>query len=953
MAIDNNENRLENNLAWYLIGGFVVLSIFGFSSYLILLRTLFTISSGLHTSAYIAVLLIVIICSLIIYFYCRKWKKNKNLPVSRMYVNTIVVGTIVASIIVYVGIIIGKTSTLFEIINIRLTLVIYLIAINSTNASIFFSYITKPLLKNGFRKDLYLPLSHRFLPAILASFILALTLIRATHYRAEVDFDKEYYTVKIVSERGFIAQELNFRTMSVIDVSKRIGRIVGSYKPVIGLNSVANYEENIGEFLRNTYLEDTNFVSCSVYLDSQRIINPTSETTDSIYTTWYFFSGEPTQTSYNAQMTIPPNIYNRVVELNESIVVVDENTEPTVLVYSPIVINNAVRGVVILGVQRYLIESVFNAADRNKNINTMILDSNYKIGYLKSENIDNKDFLQNSINNNIDWAVIKNTPYNNINNNIKNSDIIDIKNANYSGIKYAISGGLTVLDIWDTKSIGIVENDFIFAKTVINSTIITFTSMIVLFAIFYIFIRDLRRTLVSAKDVALSLSKGAGDLTVRLPIEHGDETGELVDSFNKFLDKMQNIITNVKNNAYTLTGNVQNMRASITVSLSDFQSIAKEFENELQTVSKISTFSTNAARVSFMQRTRFSSVSDTIQSLLENISVVTEHMKTQSEAVSRTSTSIHQMMANIVTVGQGANNANKYAKILLVEAQDSSAIGEAVMESIHGIKEYSKQITSITRVIQNIAEQTNLLAMNAAIEAAHAGEQGRGFTVVADKIRKLAEDTGENSKIINEIIQETTESIDATVSLSLRSTSSLERIVEGTNNLAVLISTISGANDELDIGRRDILHNIKDLNTTTETVQELSDKQRQMSSTVGQNITNVDKLAEDVLRAVNTTEQEMRNLVESIETVSKLSTTSSSNMETLEVRIKDLQTIFVELYKLVTLFKTERTRDDIKKESQNKKIDKDKIKLEKKAAKMRIKEAKKRDRIEKNSKTEI
>ncbi|KLI37195.1 hypothetical protein SZ52_13175, partial [Brachyspira hyodysenteriae] len=115
---------------------------------------------------------------------------------------------------------------------------------------------------------------------------------------------------------------------------------------------------------------------------------------------------------------------------------------------------------------------------------------------------------------------------------------------------------------------------------------------------------------------------------------------------------------------------------------------------------------------------------------------------------------------------------------------------------------------NITQVIHNIAEQTNLLAMNAAIEAAHAGDHGRGFTVVADKIRKLAEDTGENSKIINEIIEETTQAIDHTVSLAFKSSESMGKILEGSNTLADLIATISGANDELDIGRREILMNI-------------------------------------------------------------------------------------------------------------------------------------------------
>ena len=224
-----------------------------------------------------------------------------------------------------------------------------------------------------------------------------------------------------------------------------------------------------------------------------------------------------------------------------------------------------------------------------------------------------------------------------------------------------------------------------------------------------------------------------------------------------------------------------------------------------------------------------------------------------------------------------------------------------------------------------------------------AGEHGRGFTVVADKIRKLAEDTGENSKIINEIINETTQAIDHTVSLAFRSSESMEKILEGSSTLADLIATISGANDELDVGRREILMNITNLNNITEDVQELSLKQMQMSSAVRQNISSVDKLAEDVVNVVNATESEMKDLVTSIENVSNLSRTSSNNMLTMDKRIKELQYIFLQLYKLVISFKTEKTEEDLAKEKAKiTVVDKAKLRLERKAEKQRMKDEKKR-----------
>ena len=68
--------------------------------------------------------------------------------------------------------------------------------------------------------------------------------------------------------------------------------------------------------------------------------------------------------------------------------------------------------------------------------------------------------------------------------------------------------------------------------------------------------------------------------------------------------------------------------------------------------------------------------------------------------------------------------------------------------------------------------------MNAAIKAAHAGDYGQGFTVVAEKIRKLAEDTANNSTVINDLIEETIQAIEQTVALVSKSAASSDKILE-------------------------------------------------------------------------------------------------------------------------------------------------------------------------------
>ena len=77
-----------------------------------------------------------------------------------------------------------------------------------------------------------------------------------------------------------------------------------------------------------------------------------------------------------------------------------------------------------------------------------------------------------------------------------------------------------------------------------------------------------------------------------------------------------------------------------------------------------------------------------------------------------------------------------------------------VLESINTTDMNSKRINEASDIIASIAQQTNLLALNAAIEAARAGESGKGFSVVAEEIRKLAEESEKSAETISKIIQE-------------------------------------------------------------------------------------------------------------------------------------------------------------------------------------------------------
>ena len=172
------------------------------------------------------------------------------------------------------------------------------------------------------------------------------------------------------------------------------------------------------------------------------------------------------------------------------------------------------------------------------------------------------------------------------------------------------------------------------------------------------------------------MAQGGGDLTKRIAIDSQDEVGEMALSFNMFVQRLEEIITEVRSSCDGIAGAASQVAAS-------------------------------AASLS-------------------------QGTSEQAASIEETSSSLEQMNASIA---QNAENSRQMEHMALKGARDSEESGSAVRESVIAMKQIAEKIS----IIEEIAYQTNLLALNAAIEAARAGEHGRGFAVVATEVRKLAE----------------------------------------------------------------------------------------------------------------------------------------------------------------------------------------------------------------------
>jgi methyl-accepting chemotaxis protein len=195
-------------------------------------------------------------------------------------------------------------------------------------------------------------------------------------------------------------------------------------------------------------------------------------------------------------------------------------------------------------------------------------------------------------------------------------------------------------------------------------------------------------------------------------------------------------------------------------------------------------------------------VSSGSQELSASSEQVSQGATEQAASAEEASASMEQMAANIK---QNADNAAQTEKIARQSAKDAEASGEAVTRAVDAMRTIAEKIG----IVQEIARQTDLLALNAAVEAARAGEHGKGFAVVASEVRKLAERSQSAAAEISSMSSDT-------VKAARDAGEMLGRLVPDIRKTAELVSEISAACREQDIGAAQINEAIQQLDKVTQ-----------------------------------------------------------------------------------------------------------------------------------------
>lgn len=291
-----------------------------------------------------------------------------------------------------------------------------------------------------------------------------------------------------------------------------------------------------------------------------------------------------------------------------------------------------------------------------------------------------------------------------------------------------------------------------------------------------------------------------GDLTVeKLNVSSNDEIGELAQNFNLMVDNLKNII---------------------------------------ESVSKVSGHVANASHV---LSANMQEVANTNNQVVASMQEVAGGADAQAEKANNSTRIIEEMSIGIQTVAVSAAQISESSTTATEEAEkgnDSTrksvdqirSISEVVNESASRVKllgERSEKIEEIVDLITGIASQTNLLALNAAIEAARAGEAGSGFAVVAEEVRKLAEQSEGSARqiadLISQIQKDTVESVKLMdnaveeVNSGLQIVSESERsfgsILSSIHQVAEEIQELSATFEEMAAGTEEVTDSVKQMET--------------------------------------------------------------------------------------------------------------------------------------------
>ena len=304
----------------------------------------------------------------------------------------------------------------------------------------------------------------------------------------------------------------------------------------------------------------------------------------------------------------------------------------------------------------------------------------------------------------------------------------------------------------------------------------------------------------------------SGDLTVQYVITPPDQyTKDTATTFREIEKSLDETIARLR----SAMQSIQSQSATLSAASEELSAQSNEMSSGAEELSTQS--ATSAAAV---------------EQASTNLKSISEAAAVMSASVNSIVTAITQMSATISEISKNTSQAN----VISNDATEKASATNSVMDNL---KNTTKEISKIIKIINDIADQTNMLALNATIEAASAGEAGKGFAVVANEVKELAKQTGDATGKISTQIEEMTNAVEIAVD-------SIHKIAKVINSVHEISTTIASSVEEQSISVNEIARDMSENSTSVDTVSRSVNESSKGIEEVAKTMQNIDLASREI-----------------------------------------------------------------------------------------------------------